>query len=69
MQDKLYKVFHISFYYMSIKADETDLTSADVPDEEVFDVQDFKDFRIALMNKTGNQVAEIIGFDSQKKIS
>lgn len=54
---------------MSIKADETDLTSADVPDEEVFDVQDFKDFRIALMNKTGNQVAEIIGFDSQKKIS
>lgn len=53
---------------MSIKADETDLTSADVPAEEVFDIQDFKDFRITLMNKTGNQVAEIIDFDRQKKI-
>ena len=69
LQDKLYKVFHISFYFMNIEADETDLTTDDVPAEEVFDVQEFKEFRVALMNKTGNKVAEIIDFGSRKKIS
>ena len=69
VQDKLYKVFHISFYYMNIEADETDLTVDDVPAEEVFDVRDFKDFRIALMNKSGNKMAEIIDFGRRKKIS
>lgn len=68
VKDKLYKVFHISFYYMSIEADETDLTADDVPAEEVFTIEDFKDFHIALMNKTGNNVAEIIDFGSRKKI-
>lgn len=53
---------------MSIEADETNLIVADVPAEEVFDIQDFKDFRITLMNKTGNKVAEIIDFDSRKKV-
>lgn len=54
---------------MNIEADETDLTVDDVPAEEVFDVQDFKDFRIALMNKAGNKMAEIIDFGRRKKIS
>lgn len=54
---------------MNIEADETDLTTDDVPAEEVFDVQEFKEFRVALMNKTGNKVAEIIDFGSRKKIS
>lgn len=68
VQDKLYKVFYISFYYMNIEADETNMTVDDVPADEIFDIQDFKDFRIALMNKTGNNVAEIIDFGIRKKI-
>lgn len=66
--DKLYAVKDISFYYMNIEADETDLTIDDVSVDVVFDVQDFKDFKIALMNKAWNQMAEIIDFTGRKKI-
>lgn len=48
--DKLYEVEKISFYDFNIKAVETDLKIGDVHEEEVFDISDFKDFRVTLKN-------------------
>ena len=54
--DKLYKVETISFYYFTVSAKETDKTISDVPAEEIFDITDFKDFKITLRNWHGNVV-------------
>ena len=53
---KLYKVTDIDFWELKIEAIETDLDVSDVPEEEVFDIEDFKDFRINLRNWRGNIV-------------
>ena len=54
--DKIYEVETISFYYFTVTAKETDKTISDVPLEEVFDITDFKDFKITLRNWHGNVV-------------
>ena len=54
--DKLYEIEKISFYYFTVSANETDKTIDDVPDEEVFDLTDFKEFHIKLHNWHGNVV-------------
>ena len=46
----------ISFYDFTVVAKETDLTVGDVSAEEVFDITDFRDFRIKLRNWHGNLV-------------
>ena len=51
--DSIYAVDKISFFNFSVEAHHTDLTLADVPEEEVFDITDFKDFRIKLRNWKG----------------
>ena len=56
--DKLYEVEKISFYDFSIKAVETDLKISDVPEEEVFDISEFKDFRVTLKNKGAGKIVE-----------
>lgn len=53
---KLYEVEQINFFDFNVQAREIDLTIADVPEEEVFDISDFKDFRIKLHNWNGNLV-------------
>ena len=53
---KLYEVEKLSFYDFSVCAKETDKTIDDVPPEEVFDISDFKDFKITLRNWHGNVV-------------
>ena len=53
---KLYSVERISFYDFTVYAKETDLTIGDVPAEEVFDVTDFKDFKVTLRNWHGNVI-------------
>ena len=53
---KLYKVIDIDFWELKIEATETDLDISDVPEEEVFGIEDFKDFRIRLNNWRGNVV-------------
>lgn len=58
--DKLYEVKKISFYDFSIKAVETDLKIADVPEEEVFDISEFKDFRVTLKNKGVGKIVEFV---------
>ena len=44
--DKLYKVEKISFYDFSIKAVESDLKVGDVAENEVFPIENFKEFRV-----------------------
>lgn len=53
---KLYSVEKISFYDFTVVAKENDLTVDDVPAEEVFDITDFRDFKVTLRNGCGNVV-------------
>ena len=47
---KIYKVSVIDFYELAIEANETDLSIADVPENEVFPVEEFGEFRVRLCN-------------------
>lgn len=58
--DKLYKVEKISFYDFSIKAVETDLKVGDVAEEEIFDISQFKDFRVMLKNGNVDNIVEFV---------
>ena len=61
----LYKVTNIDFWDLAIEARETDLDVSDVPEEEVFNIEQFKDFRIKLLN--GSAVDKIIDFVEWKR--
>lgn len=50
----------ISFYDFSIKAVETDLKVCDVPENEVFDISEFKEFRVTLKNRNVDNVVEFV---------
>lgn len=54
--DKIYKVTNTDFNNLIIEASETDLVAADVPADELFDLTDFKEFRVRLRNWKGNIV-------------
>lgn len=56
MANKLYAVSKISFYNFTVSANETDMTIDDVPQSEVFEITDFKDFHVRLHNWSGNVV-------------
>lgn len=47
---KIYKVTDIDFHNLIIEATETDLSIADVPENEVFPVEEFGEFRIRMCN-------------------
>ena len=58
--DKIYEVEKISFYDFNIKAAETDLKIGDVPEEEIFDISEFKDFKVMLKNKGAGNIVEFV---------
>lgn len=58
--DKLYEVERISFYDFSIKAVETDLKVGDVAENEVFPIENFKEFRVTLKNGNVDNVVEFV---------
>ena len=60
INDKLYEVTDISFYYMTIRAVELSQAAARPEENEIFDVSDFKEFKISLVNNGGQ--GEIIDF-------
>lgn len=62
--DKLYKVADIDFSNPSLEARETDLNVGDVPEDEVFPIEDFSEFKVTLVNGSG--VAKIIDFEEWK---
>lgn len=64
IQDKTYEIVDISFFYMTLEAVETDMVVGDVPADEVWDIEEFKTFKIKLINNGGH--AEIIDFEKWK---
>ncbi|MBQ6886252.1 MAG: hypothetical protein IJN54_01905 [Lachnospiraceae bacterium] len=54
--DSIYAVDKISFFNFSVEAHHTDLTLVDVPQEEVFDITELRDFRIKLSNWSGKLI-------------
>lgn len=64
IKNKLYQITDISFYHMRIEAVETDISVKDVPEQEVWKLEMFKDYHITLINNGGE--AEIIDFEKWK---
>ena len=64
ISDKLYEITKISFFYMKVEAAETDLTKNDVPESEVWDIAEFRDYKVKLVNNGGQ--AEIVEFAEWK---
>lgn len=47
---KIYKVTDIDFHNLTMETHEADLSIADVPESEVFPVEEFGEFRIRVCN-------------------
>lgn len=62
---KIYKVTDIDFYNLTIKATGTDLSIADVPENEVFPAESFSEFKIQLFNDSGKK--KVIDFEEWVK--
>jgi len=57
---KIYEVKSINWLHSCIEAKETDLSVCDVPESELWDIAEFKDFHVRLVN--GDGIARIIDF-------
>lgn len=53
---KIYKVTDIDFCNLTIEACKTDYNVSDVPENEVFPIEEFEEFRIRLCNGGGTGV-------------
>lgn len=58
--DKLYQVTHIDFFDLTLEAREIDLGVSDVPEEEVFYLEDFGEFKVTLRN--GGVEGKVVDF-------
>lgn len=56
----IYEITKISFFYMAVEAVQTGLAINDVPENEVWDISEFRDYKVRLVNNGGK--AEIIDF-------
>ena len=65
VQDKLYQITDISFYHMTITAVEIGVSVANSSDDEVWDIEEFKNYKIKLINNGGQ--AEIVDFSKWKR--
>lgn len=59
--NKVYEVVKISFFYMTIEAVETDLIINDVPEGEVWDISEFRNYKVKLVNNGGQ--AKMVDFN------
>ena len=64
VHDKIYEIIDISFFYFRIEASETNIMVGDVPADEVWDIEEFKNYKITLINNRGQ--AEIVDFEKWK---
>ena len=64
VHDKIYEIIDISFFYFHIEASETNIMVGDVPADEVWDIEEFKNYKIKLINNGGQ--AEIVDFEKWK---
>lgn len=53
LSDKIYRVTHISFFTMELAAEETTLSAATVPEDEVFNVLDYPGLKVTLSGMDG----------------
>jgi len=60
VEDRLYEITKISFFYMEIEAVETDLAVDDVCEDEIWGIGEFKNYKVKLVNGSGK--AEIVDF-------
>ena len=60
IENQIYKITNISFFYMEIEASETDLTINDVCKDEIWNLKEFRNYRLKLTNGSGK--AEIVDF-------
>lgn len=60
MSDKIYKVTSINCLHFELEAKETDLSADDVEESELWNVSDFREFCIRLVNDSG--MCELIDF-------
>lgn len=58
--DKLYAVTDINFSDLTLEASETDLLVSDVPEQEIFTLEELCEFTIRLKNGIG--MAEVVNF-------
>ena len=65
MTGKLYQVTDIDFGDLIIEAIECNLDISNISEEEIFNIEQFKDFRIKLVN--GGDRGETINFEEWKK--
>lgn len=61
---KIYQVINISFFHMTLEAVETNLTAADVSEDELWNLEEFSKYKVKLVNNGGE--GEIIDFESYK---
>lgn len=62
--NKIYKVTDISFFHMTIRAVELLSSAASIPEDEIWDVSEFENYKITLVNNGGR--AEIVDFNAYK---
>lgn len=65
VENRIYEITRISFFYMSIEAAQTNLTMNDVPENETWDISEFKNYKVKLINNGGQ--AEIVDFAKLKE--
>lgn len=63
---ELYHVTDISFYHMAITV-ETITGDIQPPEDEVFDITDFSEFRITINNRNGDELPKVIQLSEWKK--
>ena len=58
---KVYKVKDIDFHNLTIEATRTALSITDIPESEIFPIEDFREFRIRLINGDSVGMGEVSG--------
>lgn len=61
VEDKLYEVTKISFFSTKIEAVQTNLAVDDVPGDELWNLEEFRNYKVKLINGSGK--AEIVDFE------
>lgn len=65
--NKIYKITDISFFHMEIRATESLSSAASIPEDEIWDISEFKNYKITLINNGGRAViVDYNAFLSQK---
>lgn len=65
VENKIYQIIDISFFHMTIEAVETDLTVTDVPGDELWSIEEFRRYKVKLINNGG--MGEIVDFEEFRK--